>query len=197
MKFNGLIAQAVSPITSHSSGSHSPNLPSVPRSMCYNPIGVSSAARSGHERKRHCSKHDDFDNDDDFVPAAGCQCPHRFKRGVSPTSIVKTILHFSCIYPSRCDEICHQHIESERRRSNELRDEYHRGSGSHWPRPTHPWWSRPTWASAPLAKDNNASLDLHERARILQHFPSEPSSLPQPSLFGHHQVVCDRRRKIQ
>jgi len=56
--------------TSRGSGSHSPNLSSVPRSVRYNPI-VSSVARSSRERKRRSSKHDDFsDDDDDFAPAS-------------------------------------------------------------------------------------------------------------------------------
>jgi hypothetical protein len=39
--------------------------------MRYNPISVSSVARSGRERKRRLSKHGDFsNNDDDFVPAS-------------------------------------------------------------------------------------------------------------------------------
>jgi hypothetical protein len=57
--------------TSRGSGSHSPNLSSVPRSVRYNPISVPSVARSGRERKRRSSKHDDFsDDDDDFAPAS-------------------------------------------------------------------------------------------------------------------------------
>ena len=57
--------------TSRGSGSHSPNLSSVPRSVRYNPISVSSVARSGRERKRRSSKQDDFsDDDDDFAPAS-------------------------------------------------------------------------------------------------------------------------------
>ena len=53
------------------SGSHSPNLSSVPRSVRYNPISVSSVTRPGRERKRRSSKHDDFsDDDDDFAPAS-------------------------------------------------------------------------------------------------------------------------------
>ena len=56
--------------TSDGSGSHSPNLSSVPHSMHYNPI-VSSMACSSRERKRHSSKHDDFsDDDDEFAPAS-------------------------------------------------------------------------------------------------------------------------------
>ena len=58
--------------TSRGSGSHSPNLSSVPRSVRYNPISVPSVARSGRERKRRSSKQqDDFsDDDDDFAPAS-------------------------------------------------------------------------------------------------------------------------------
>jgi hypothetical protein len=57
--------------TSRGSGSHSPNLSSVPRSVRYNPISVSSVARAGRERKRRSSKQDDFsDDDDDFAPAS-------------------------------------------------------------------------------------------------------------------------------
>ena len=57
--------------TSRGSGSHSPNLASVPRSVRYNPISVASVARSGRERKRRSSKHDDFsDDDDDFAPSS-------------------------------------------------------------------------------------------------------------------------------
>jgi hypothetical protein len=57
--------------TSRGSGSHSPNLSSVPRSVRYNPISVPSVARVGRERKRRASKHDDFsDDDDDFAPAS-------------------------------------------------------------------------------------------------------------------------------
>ena len=54
-----------------SRGSHSPNLSSVPRSVRYNPISVSSVTRPGRERKRRSSKQDDFsDDDDDFAPAS-------------------------------------------------------------------------------------------------------------------------------
>ena len=57
--------------TSRGSGSHSPNLSSVPRSVRYNPISVASVTRPGRERKRRSSKHDDFsDDDDDFAPAS-------------------------------------------------------------------------------------------------------------------------------
>src|SRR6266404_4269791 len=57
--------------TSRGSGSHSPNLSSVPRSVRYNPISVPSVARSSRERKRRSSKQDDFsDDDDDFAPAS-------------------------------------------------------------------------------------------------------------------------------
>ena len=56
--------------TSRGSGSHSPNLASVPRSVRYNPISVPSMARPSRERKRRPSKHEDFsDDDDDFAPA--------------------------------------------------------------------------------------------------------------------------------
>ena len=57
--------------TSRGSGSHSPNLSSVPRSVRYNPISVSSVARSSRSTKRRASKHDDFsDDDDDFAPTS-------------------------------------------------------------------------------------------------------------------------------
>ena len=55
--------------TSRGSGSHSSNLASVPLSVCYNPISVPSMAHSDGEPKCRPSKHDDFDNDDDFAPA--------------------------------------------------------------------------------------------------------------------------------
>jgi hypothetical protein len=55
--------------TSRGSGSHSPNLSSVPRSVCYKPVSVSSVVRTGRERKRRSSKQDDFsDDNDDFAP---------------------------------------------------------------------------------------------------------------------------------
>jgi hypothetical protein len=50
--------------TSRGSGSHSPNLSSVPRSCTTTP-SPSSVARSGHECKRRSRKHDDFCNDND------------------------------------------------------------------------------------------------------------------------------------
>src|SRR5260221_8347524 len=57
--------------TSRGSGFHSPSLSSVPRSVCYNLISVSSVTCSGRKHKCHSSKHDDFsDDDDDFAPAS-------------------------------------------------------------------------------------------------------------------------------
>jgi len=91
--------------TSRGSGSHSPNLSSVPRSVRYNPISVSSVARSGRERKRRSSKHDDFsDDDDDFAPASAPTASNEVRR----------------------EEIRRQRIESEQRRRDELRDGYRR-----------------------------------------------------------------------
>ena len=54
--------------------------------------------------------------------------PPHFERGVSPTLIVKTVIHL-CIYPSLCKEI--QRIDLERKRHNEFRGSYCCGSGSH------------------------------------------------------------------
>jgi hypothetical protein len=67
-----LSSDSTSGRTSRGSGSHSPNLSSVPRSVRYNPISVSSVpVRSGRERKRRSSKQEDFsDDDDDFAPAS-------------------------------------------------------------------------------------------------------------------------------
>ncbi len=60
---------STSGLTSHGSGSHSPNLSSVSRSMRYNPISVSSVACLSRERKHRSSKQDSFsDNDNDFAP---------------------------------------------------------------------------------------------------------------------------------
>ena len=43
----------------------------VPRSVRYNPISVSSVARSGRKRKHRSSERDDSDNsNDDIVPAS-------------------------------------------------------------------------------------------------------------------------------
>ena len=56
------------------SGSHSPSLSSVSRSVRYNPISVSPVVGSGRERKRRLSKDDNFDNFDfdfdDFAPSS-------------------------------------------------------------------------------------------------------------------------------
>jgi len=91
--------------TSRGSGSHSPNLASVPRSVRYNPISVTSVARAGRERKRRPSKHDDFsDDDDDFAPANVPAASNEVRR----------------------EEIRRQRIESEQRRRDELRDGYRR-----------------------------------------------------------------------
>jgi hypothetical protein len=63
--------------TSRGSGSHSPNLSSVPLSVRYNTISVASMTRPGRERKRRSTRsskpeHDDFSNDDDdLAPASG------------------------------------------------------------------------------------------------------------------------------
>ena len=63
-------SESTSGRTSHGSGSHSPNLSSVPRSVLYNPISV-PLARLGRKHKRRASKQDDFsNNNDDFVPAS-------------------------------------------------------------------------------------------------------------------------------
>jgi hypothetical protein len=71
----------------------------------YNPISVSSVARSGRERKRRSSKHDDFsDDDDDFAPASAPTASNEVRR----------------------EEIRRQRIESEQRRRDELRDGYRR-----------------------------------------------------------------------
>jgi hypothetical protein len=94
--------------TSHGSGSHSPNLSSVPHSVRYNPISVSSVVRSGREHKRCSSKHTDFsDDDDDFAPAS------------APTARMRSIR-------LRRKEIRSQRIESEQWRRDELRDGYRR-----------------------------------------------------------------------
>ncbi|KAF8273019.1 hypothetical protein EI94DRAFT_1795715 [Lactarius quietus] len=91
--------------TSRGSGSHSPSLASVPRSVRYNPISVPTMARTGRERKRRPSKHDDFsDDDDDFAPANVPAASNEVRR----------------------EEIRRQRIESEQRRRDELRDGYRR-----------------------------------------------------------------------
>lgn len=52
------------------SGSHT-DLSSSPRPVRYNPISVSFVSRSGRERNRRSSKHDDSSNDDDgFAPSS-------------------------------------------------------------------------------------------------------------------------------
>jgi hypothetical protein len=49
----------------------------VPRFVRYNPVSVSSVARSGREHKHRSSKHDDFsDDDDDFAPASAPTAPN-------------------------------------------------------------------------------------------------------------------------
>jgi hypothetical protein len=48
-------SDSTSGCTSRGSGSHSPNLSSVPCSVCYNPISVPSMACSGRECKGHPS----------------------------------------------------------------------------------------------------------------------------------------------
>ena len=50
--------------TSHGSGSHSPNLSSVPLSAGYSPISVTSVMCPGFELKRCSNKHDNSDDDD-------------------------------------------------------------------------------------------------------------------------------------
>ena len=67
------------------------------------PITVASVARTGRERKRRSSKHDDF-SDDDFSPAGGLTASNEV----------------------RCEEIHRQCIELEQRRRDELRDGYRR-----------------------------------------------------------------------
>ena len=88
--------------TSRGSGSHSPNLASVPRSVRYNPISVPSMARPSHERKRRFSKRISPTNDDDFAPASVPAASNEVRR----------------------EEIRRQRIESEQRRRDELRDDY-------------------------------------------------------------------------
>jgi hypothetical protein len=55
---------------SRGSDSHSSNLSSTPRSVRYNPISVSSVARSSRGRERRSNQHDGVsDDDDDFASA--------------------------------------------------------------------------------------------------------------------------------
>ncbi|KAH9081786.1 hypothetical protein EDB83DRAFT_2589908 [Lactarius deliciosus] len=84
--------------TSRGSGSHSPNLASVPRSVRYNPISVSSVARSGPSMMTSPT------DDDDFAPANVPAASNEVRR----------------------EEIRRQRIESEQRRRDELRDGYRR-----------------------------------------------------------------------
>ena len=74
--------------TSRGSGSHSPNLSSVPRSVRYNPIPVPSVARSGRERKRRASMQDDFSATTMNLPPL-----------VPPRMRCKSYFHYAHIHP--------------------------------------------------------------------------------------------------
>ena len=74
--------------TSRGSGSHSPNLSSVPRSVRYNPIPVPSMARLSRECKRCASKQDDFSETTMNLPPL-----------VPPRMRCKSYFHYAHIHP--------------------------------------------------------------------------------------------------